>query len=136
LATQNGDGPKDPEITVSSAEPRGGGNVVTASDGYAARGTVENLPAGDSIWLMDKDPYGYAIAEQATISDGEWAAESHPIGDEDVDVPFTIEAAAIWADTECANALRESINGRVWYIESLPRGCREVATTEVSVTEK
>jgi hypothetical protein len=136
LATQGGDGPKDPEVTVSKAEPRDGGVTVTASDGYVAEGVVGTLSAGDSIWLMDKDPYGYAIAEQASISDGEWTAESHPIGDEDVKVPFTIEAAAIWADTDCANALRGYINRGDWYIESLPRGCREVATRKVSVTEK
>lgn len=131
----NDDDPPQTSITIQSITARGNHKGISSQDGFVARGKVVNLPAGDSIWLMDKDETSYAIAQEAARDGSRWQAESHPLGDSGAVLPFDLTATMIWANAACADTLRAAIRRDQWTLDSLPDGCREADSRKVTVTE-
>ena len=122
------------EVAIDRVTPREKHKGVSEEDGLQASGPASNLPSGTTLWLMDKDVDSFTIDEEAEQSGGRWSASSYPLGDGKA-VPFDIRIAVVMANTDCANTLRKILREDESYLESLPKGCQEMHSRAVNVTE-
>ncbi len=98
---------------------------VSASQGFRASGTVENLPLGESLWVLDRDSTGYFVAQKAVIKDGTWSAVSAPLGGPTEPLPFEQQFVIVRATGNCADKLTNANDG---YLEDLAEGCTILET--------
>lgn len=126
--------PDELRVQITALISRDGRSGVSSAAGYKASGIAYGLLAGESLWLMDKDGNGYTIAQEVALVDHRWSAESYPVGDEGEDLHFTMGAAVVKADQECANALRTQMETDEYWLSALPQGCLEMDTESIEVT--
>lgn len=93
---------------------------VSARQGFRASGTVENLPSGESLWVLDRESAGYFVAQRAVIKDDTWSAVSAPLGGPTETLPFEQQFVLVRATGNCADKLFNAANG---YMEDLAEGC-------------
>jgi hypothetical protein len=122
-------------VTFNRLVPLAHHKGVSAAAGFAAEGSVTNLPEGDSLWLMDRDDVSYTIDQQATVSGEVWTAVSVQVGDPGQKLPFGINAAIVQATSACAGKLRQAIQEEKDTFPGLPEGCIEMASRQVRVIE-
>ncbi len=121
-----------PTTTFGEAMPRGDNADVSATEGFIAQGTVEDMPLGDTIWLLTKDDGSFAVYGEASISGERWEFVAESV--EGSGVPFDVRAVVIWAKPDYANSLRDRVSRHDVTFVILPGGCREGPTFDVSVT--
>lgn len=107
------------------------GAEVSAKKGFTAKGTVRNLPRGESLWVLDRDNDGFYVAQSATFQGETWSARSAPLGEDDQRRPFESEFVLVRATPNCADSIR---NAQDQFLKRMPKECVILETRFVRVT--
>ena len=123
--------------TVRIVAPRAG-TKVAGRPGVLLTGTAANLN-GRTLRIVDYAPNGvYYVADngKVPVEDGHWSFRDATIGDGARDVGKVFELTAVVSDKKCQAAIhadREAHGGTAAF-QTLPAGCREVASVRVLKT--
>lgn len=129
--------PKSRTPSVRIIAPRAG-TKVAGQPGVLMTGTAKNLK-GRTLRIFDYAPNGvYYVADNGSVpvSDGLWSFRDATIGDGERDVGTTFELTAVISDKKCQATIhteRDAHNGTAAF-QTLPDGCREVASVRVLKT--